>query len=86
MVGRGATMPAQSTEEMLDGYLYFTKNVEGKEWPLYCRRRPGGEEEVLLDQNEEAKGHRFFAIGTLKVSPNSRFLAYTRSTTRAYIS
>ncbi len=44
----------------------------------------GAVEEVLLDQNEETKGQKFLSIGTLKVSPNSRFLAYTRTLRRTH--
>ena len=34
-------------------------------------------EQVLLDENELAEGHDFFALGTLDVSPDGRWLAYS---------
>jgi oligopeptidase B len=34
-------------------------------------------EQILLDENELAEGHDFFALGTLDVSPNGRWLAYS---------
>ena len=33
-------------------------------------------EEVLLDENEEAKGHSFYMVGGFCVSPDHRLLAY----------
>lgn len=81
MLARASMMQDKSIEETLDGYHYYTKAVPGKEWPQYWRRR-GTTEELLLDQNEEAKEARYISIGTLKVTPNSRFLAYTRTVQR----
>jgi oligopeptidase B len=40
-----------------------------------------GDEVVLLDQNELAEGHEFFALGGFEVSPDSRLLAYSTDTT-----
>jgi len=34
-------------------------------------------EEILLDGNELAEGHEFFALGTFDVSPDGRWLAYS---------
>jgi oligopeptidase B len=42
--------------------------------------RPEGEE-VLLDENELARGHEYFAMGNLEVSPDHRWLAYSTDTT-----
>src|SRR5688572_8391307 len=43
------------------GYWYYTREVEGAQYPIYCRRRGSMEapEEVLLDVNELAKDHKF---------------------------
>ena len=40
-----------------------------------------GEQVVLLDQNAQAEGHEFFALGGFEVSPDSRLLAYSTDTT-----
>ena len=37
-------------------------------------------EEVLLDGNELAKGHAFFAIGDTDITDDGRWLAYTTDT------
>ena len=38
-------------------------------------------EEVLLDENELARGHEYFAVGNLEVSPDHRWLAYSTDST-----
>jgi oligopeptidase B len=42
--------------------------------------RPLPGEQVLLDENELARGHDFFAVGALAVSPDHRRLAYSVDT------
>ncbi len=38
------------------------------------------DEVVLLDENELAEGHEYFAVGNLKISPDHRWLAYSTDT------
>src|ERR1043165_3305135 len=61
------------------GYWYYLREVQGMQYPIYCRRRGsmGAPEEVLLDENELAKGHAYTAIGLMDVSPDGTKLAYT---------
>lgn len=67
----------------LGAYWYFTKTEEGKQYPIYLRsKKPDGKNaEVLLDQNEMAKGFQYFAIGAFEVSDDGNFLAYSTDTT-----
>jgi oligopeptidase B len=74
------------------GYWYYTRTEEGKQYGIHCRRAvrpedagppmpadgaaPDGEE-VLLDGNALAEGHKFFSLGTFEVSPDGRRLAYS---------
>jgi oligopeptidase B len=37
-------------------------------------------EEVLLDENAEAKPHKFYSVGGTEVSPNHKLLAYAVDT------
>jgi oligopeptidase B len=65
------------------GYWYYTRTEEGKQYPIFCRKKGTLEaaEEVILDVNELAKGHRFFNVTQPKVSDDSNLLAYAASTT-----
>ena len=60
-------------------YWYYTREVEGAQYPIYCRRKGSMQapEEVLLDVNELAKGHKFTQLGAMDVSPDGTLLAYT---------
>ena len=66
----------------LDGYYYYTRFEEGKEYPIYCRKRGSltAAEEVLLDVNVLAQGHGFFAVSGVQASPNGQLLAYAADT------
>jgi oligopeptidase B len=74
------------------GFWYYSRTVEGQQYPIHCRRAVGlGEvdppipadgaplagEEVLLDGNVLAGDSPFFALGTLDVSPDGRRLAFS---------
>ena len=60
-------------------YWYYQREVEGLQYPIYCRRKGSMEspEEILLDENELAKGHAFTSVGAMDVSPDGTKLAYT---------
>jgi oligopeptidase B len=74
------------------GWWYYTRTVEGQQYPVYCRRAvrpddsgppmsPDGSpldgEEVLLDGNELARDGQYFGMGGYTVSPDGRLLAYS---------
>ena len=61
------------------GYWYYQRDVEGLQYPIYCRRKGTMQapEEVLLDVNELAKGHKYTSVGAMDVSPDGSKLAYT---------
>ncbi|QHN02794.1 S9 family peptidase [Granulicella sp. WH15] len=65
------------------GFLYWTRTLEGKQYPIYCRRAnaPDALEEILLDVNLLAEGQAFMAVGGMAVSPSGRLLAYTTDNT-----
>ena len=69
-----------------NGYWYYTRFVKEGEYPIHCRREGGdkfknsGDEEILLDVNVLAKGHSYYAIGGLSISPNNQYLAYGEDT------
>lgn len=59
-------------------YWYYTRYEKGKEYPIYCRKRESLEnpEEVMINVNDWAKGHDYFSLTNLSVSPNNKFLAF----------
>ena len=63
-------------------YWYYTRYEKGKEYPIYCRKRESLEnpEEVMINVNDWAKGHDYFSITNLSVSPNNKFLAFSVDT------
>ena len=60
------------------GYYYYRRYEEGKDYPVYCRKKGGleGAEEVLLNVNEMAQGHGYYSVGGLEVSPDNMMLSY----------
>ena len=63
-------------------YFYYQRTEAGKEYPIYCRKKgsPDGAEEVMLDVNEMAKGHGFFAVGERAISQDEDIVAYAVDT------
>lgn len=63
-------------------YYHYTRFEEGKEYPIYCRKKHSleAEEEVVLDGNALAEGHAFFDIGEVSLSEDDRLLAYSVDT------
>ena len=72
-----------SVPEKIGDYYYYTRTEEGKQYPIYCRKKGSleAEEEILLDQNALAEGHEYLEIGVYKISPNHQLLAYSIDTT-----
>ncbi len=64
-------------------YFYYTRTEQGKQYPINCRKEGSLEakEEVVLDQNELAKGLKFFSVGAFVPSDDGNLLAYSTDTT-----
>jgi oligopeptidase B len=64
-------------------HFYYTRTEQGKQYPTYCRKLGSLEakEEIVLDQNELAKGLKFFSVGSFVVSDDGNLLAYSTDTT-----
>jgi oligopeptidase B len=67
----------------LGGYMYYTRTEEGKQYPVYARRKGtmAAPEELLLDLNEMAKGHTFMSVAEFDVTSDANLLAYSTDTT-----
>jgi oligopeptidase B len=73
-------------------WWYYGRTEEGKDYAIHCRRpagavdelppagEPDEDEQILLDENELAQGHEYFAVGTAVVSPDHSMLAYGTDT------
>jgi oligopeptidase B len=64
-------------------YFYYVREEAGKQYPIRCRRKGSMDapEEVILDQNELAKGQAFMSIAAFAVSPDGNLLAYSYDNT-----
>ncbi len=76
MVGR-IKQEDESVPYMDNGYYYYVRYVEGKEYPVFCRKKGTLEagEEVMADVNEMAEGHDYFQVSGISVSPDNRYAA-----------
>jgi oligopeptidase B len=65
-----------------NGYWYYTRFEEGKQYPVYCRKKENlqAPEEVLLDQNKMAEGFKYYATGARVISDNNQLMAFTTDT------
>lgn len=73
-----------------NGWWYYSRTEEGKQYGIQCRVAANGEappelkageplsgEQILLDGNELAGDSDFFSVGTSAVSPDGTLLAYS---------
>jgi oligopeptidase B len=67
---------------LMNGYWYYRRYEKGREYPIYARRKGSKDapEQVMFDVNEMAKGHDFFDLGEIAVSPDSRLVAWAEDT------
>lgn len=75
-----------------DGWVYYSRTVEGSDYAIHCRRPGTGNrhadvapvpadvvpdgEQMLLDENVEAQGHDHLGVGGFAISPDHRLLAW----------
>lgn len=65
-----------------NGYWYYSRFEEGKEYPIYARKKGSldAAEEIMLNVNELADGHDYYAVTGLEVSPDNKLLAFGEDT------
>ena len=63
-------------------YVYYIRYEEGKEYALYCRKKGSlsSPEEIMIDGNELAQGHEYFALGNWMISSGQDILAFAIDT------
>ena len=70
-------------------HFYYSRTVDGLQYPIVCRRPASAAlsydetvaEQVMLDQNEMAKGLAYLGLGDQQVSDDDHLLAYTTDVT-----
>ncbi|HUR49963.1 MAG TPA: S9 family peptidase [Acidimicrobiales bacterium] len=92
---KGRVMQTDASAPYRDGdWWYYARQVEGRQYPIRCRKRydpagpqsPGspdeisGDEVVVLDENIEAGDREFFSVATTGVSPDGRLYAWAVDT------
>src|SRR5262245_15788259 len=72
-----------SVPSRIGEHFYYSRTEEGRQYPYMCRRHGSmtGPEEVLLDLNKLAEGHKFLGLGAYAVSDDANWLAYSLDTT-----
>ena len=68
----------QSVPYLYNGYYYITRFEIGQDYPIYSRKKGSlsANEEILFNCNDLAKGHSFFQLGGLSVSPDNKFATF----------
>jgi oligopeptidase B len=79
---KGRIKEDDSSVPQKDGdWLYWRAFEEGAQYRKWYRKPvKGGEDQLILDEPVLAKGHEYFRLGTLSVSPNGRYLAFATDT------
>ncbi|CAM1362768.1 Dipeptidyl aminopeptidase BI [Tenacibaculum xiamenense] len=65
-----------------NGYFYITRYEIGGQYPIYSRKKETleAEEEIIFNVNEEAKGHEYYQLGGLSVSPDNKLASFAVDT------
>lgn len=68
----------ESVPVFKNGYYYYTRTDNGKEYYKYCRKKGSltAKEEVLLDVDQMAEGHPYYAVAGFSVSEDNKLLAF----------
>jgi oligopeptidase B len=65
------------------GYFYYTRTIEGRQYPIYARKKGSleADEEVLLDVNALAEGKPFMSVYAFEVSDDGNYLVFSTDDT-----
>jgi oligopeptidase B len=68
-----------SVPEKIGQYEYYSRTEKDKQYAIHCRKRleENAVEEIIFDENQYAKNKPYFALGTLKISPDHNVIAYS---------
>ena len=68
----------ESVPYFSNGFWYITRYEKGKQYPIYARKKDSltADEEILFDCNKLAKGHHYFQLVGVNVSPDTTKVIY----------
>lgn len=68
----------ESVPVFRNGYYYYTRTEDGKEYYKYCRKKGSldAAEEILLDVDKMAEEHSYYSIGGVSISEDNKLMAY----------
>jgi oligopeptidase B len=72
----------ESVPEFSNGYYYYTRTDEGKQYYKYCRKKApltsgvDAAEEILLDVDKMAEGYDYYSAVGFNVSPDNKLMAF----------
>lgn len=71
-----------SVPYFFNGYWYITRYETGKDYPIHTRKKGSMDapEEIMFDCNEMAKGHNYFNLTGISVSPDNKYAAFSVDT------
>ncbi len=72
----------QSVPYFYNGYYYIRRFEMGKDYPILSRKKGSlnAPEEIMFDCNEMAKGHSYFNLTGVSVSPDNRLATFSTDT------
>ncbi len=68
----------ESVPYFKNGYYYYTRTEEGKEYYKFCRRKGSMEapEEMLMDVDQMAEGYAYYAARGFVISEDNKLMAF----------
>ncbi|BBE16445.1 protease II [Aquipluma nitroreducens] len=68
----------ESVPVFKNGYYYYSRTEDGKQYYKYCRKKGtlDAKEEILLDVDQLAEGHSYYAATGFEVSEDNKLMAY----------
>jgi oligopeptidase B len=69
----------ESVPYLYNGYWYIKRFEKGQDYPIYSRKKGtlDAPEEIMFDCNEMAKGHAYFQLGSLSISPDNKYASFS---------
>lgn len=68
----------ESVPYLLNGYYYYTRTEDGKQYFKYCRKKGSlkAPEEILLDVDKMAEGYPYYSATGFSISPNNNKMIF----------